>query len=176
MKRINLVKYGFVRNQEEDFSDDGNRFQCYKVGKRVRVSKLVADGEVYISARIDGNKLDYAEYSVLPHYKSLDVLNGVSISTIEESDLIELYSNCLEYEKEYEETEKNSVFPTREELINLYSEIKAIRQNELEIIKSKIDIDKLSNLHKYQVEMILDYYKSLKSLANIKQQVEQMMV
>ena len=53
MQRINLTKYGFIRDREEDFSDDGNRFQGYRVGKRVRVSKLVADGDAYISATIN---------------------------------------------------------------------------------------------------------------------------
>lgn len=167
MKRINLVKYGFVRNPEEDFSDDGNRFQCYKVGKNIRVSKLVSDGCAYISASIAKNKLTYDEYSVLPHYNSLDVLNGVDISSINEEDLINLYNNCLEYEKEYEEAEKNSVFPTREELINLYSEIKAIRQNELEIIKDRLTLDKLSNLNEYSARSVLNHYKSLKNSANV---------
>ena len=53
MKKIMMNKYGFVRWPEEDFSDDGNRFYCYKVGNRVRVSKLVSDGVAYISARVD---------------------------------------------------------------------------------------------------------------------------
>lgn len=30
MNRINLIKYGFVRWPEEDFSDDGNK-NCLKI-------------------------------------------------------------------------------------------------------------------------------------------------
>ena len=39
-----MTKYGFKRWKDGDFSDDGNRFTCYRVGKRVSVSKLVSDG------------------------------------------------------------------------------------------------------------------------------------
>ena len=70
MTRINMTKYGFVRWPEEDFSDDGARFTCYRVGERVRVSKTTYQGEVFISARIDGRKLSYNEYSVLEHYNA----------------------------------------------------------------------------------------------------------
>ena len=58
MKRIELVKYGFIRSPEDDFSDDGNRFTCYRVGK-VRVSKLISHGDAFISARIDDYILPY---------------------------------------------------------------------------------------------------------------------
>ena len=99
MKKINLTKYGFIRTPEEDFSDDGNRFTCYKVGK-VRVSKLVDRGDVYIDADMDDCRLHYEEYSTLPHCKSLNALNGISLGNITEEDLIKLYNDCIEYEKE----------------------------------------------------------------------------
>ena len=63
MERITMTKYGFIRSKEDDFSDDGNRFTCYRVGK-VRISKLVSDGEAYIDAYIDSGMLPYDIYSL----------------------------------------------------------------------------------------------------------------
>ena len=116
MKKIMMTKFGFVRWPEEDFSDDGNRFTCYRVGDRVRVSKLVADGYAYIDARIDGTVLLYEVYGNLPHYKALGKLNGVPVSSLTEQDLLDLCEACLYYEKEYNEAEANVEFPNLEEL------------------------------------------------------------
>ena len=96
MKRIELTKYGFIRSKEDDFSDDGNRFTCYRVGK-VRVSKLVSEGEAYISASIDDYLLPYETYSKLPHYRDLDALNGVSASDITEEDIQKTYDSFREF-------------------------------------------------------------------------------
>ena len=85
MTRINLVKYGFIRDAAEDFSDDGNRFQVYKVG-RVRVTKLVSDGEAYIDGDINDCRLPYEVYSKLPHYKAIGRLNGVSLASLTEDE------------------------------------------------------------------------------------------
>jgi hypothetical protein len=102
MKRINLSKYGFEHRPECDFIDDGHRFQVYG-GPGVKVTKLVSDGYAYISgeAQID-DRLVYSEYSSLPHYKTLDKLNGVHIGTITEEDLEQLYSDCYAYASEWE--------------------------------------------------------------------------
>lgn len=116
MKRIELAKFGFIRWKEEDFSDDGNRFTCYRVGKRVCVSKLVSDGEAYIDARIDSYELPYEVYSQLPCYRELGNLNGVSVSSITEEDIQKLYEDCLTYEKAYDEAIANIKWPTETEL------------------------------------------------------------
>ena len=46
MERINLTKFGFVRSPQDDFSDDGSRFTCYRRPgvEKVRISKLVSGG------------------------------------------------------------------------------------------------------------------------------------
>ena len=111
-----MTKYGFKRWKEEDFSDDGNRFTCYKVGKRVRVSKLVSEGEAYIDAGIDYGDLPYEVYSKLPCYRELSALNGVSTSSITEEDLQKLYEDCLTYEKAYDEAYNSIKWPTETEL------------------------------------------------------------
>ncbi len=106
-----MTKYGFERWPEEDFTDDGSKFTCYKVG-RVRVSKCVSDGDAYIAARIDGYILPFEVYSQLPHYRAMDYLNGVAVEDLTDDDLIKLYNNCLEYEKEYNEAEQTIELPT----------------------------------------------------------------
>ena len=123
MKRIELAKYGFIRWPEEDFSNDGNRFTCYRVGKRVRVSKLVSDGEAYIRASIDCGMLPYDIYSKLPYYKMLGALNGVSVSSITEEDLQELYEACISYETAYDRALAEMTWPTKEALANKAREL-----------------------------------------------------
>lgn len=179
MKKIMMNKYGFERWQEEDFSDDGHRFTCYKVGNRVRVSKLVADGEVYISARIDGTKLPYEVYSKLPHYKILDDLNGVSLASIDEEDLIQLYLACVAYEQEYNLAEANLKLPTIEEIelqcslviANVHRQIAeaecAIKNN---IIKLMVNLDS------YKWDSLKHYYNSLlKEVDNYKKYPKQLL-
>jgi hypothetical protein len=131
MKKIMMSKYGFVRWPEADFSDDGNRFTCYKAGDRVRVSKLVSDGVAYISASINGCKLPYEVYSSLPHYKHLDDLNGVSCISLTDDQLVELYFTCMAYEKEYTAAEASLVMPTFAEIREQCIKVKAKRVSEL---------------------------------------------
>lgn len=117
MKKIMMTKYGFVRWPSEDFSDDGNRFTCYKAGERVRVSKLVSDGEVYIDATIYGTKLPYDVYRKLPHYSAMSRLNGVSAASLTDADLEQLYNDCLKYEQEYAAAEQSIQLPTLAEIM-----------------------------------------------------------
>ena len=123
MERILMTKYGFKRWKDGDFSDDGNRFTCYRVGKRVSVSKLVSDGEAYIDASIDDGKLPYEVYSKLPYYKMLGALNGVSVSSITEEDLQELYEACISYEIAYDRALAEMNWPTKEEIANKAREL-----------------------------------------------------
>lgn len=164
MKKIMMNKYGFERWQAEDFSDDGNRFYCYKAGKRVRVSKLVSDGRVYISARIDDIKLPYEVYSKLPHYKLLDKLNGVSLNSINDFDLITLYNDCLAYEKEYTDAENSIVMPTLKELEDHCKTIRAIRQSEIDVIEHLLKtnvIVLMENLSNYKWSKLKESYEDL---------------
>jgi hypothetical protein len=162
MKKIMMTKYGFLRWPEEDFSDDGNRFTCYKVGDCVRVSKLVADGEVYISARIDGIKLPYDVYSALPHYRALDALNGVSLSSITEADLYILYENCVAYEQEYKNAENNIALPTLDEIKEQCRrvQLKAIDEfNEIEELLQRKAVALALTLTDYKWASIRKYLK-----------------
>lgn len=127
MQKLYLNKYGFIRWPEEDFSDDGNRFTCFRLTPvgRLRLSKHVSCGEVYLSCRIDGD-LPYEIYCALPSYnKAVWGLNGRSLSALTDKDLEDFYSTCLSYEREYEEAEKKLVYPTLEEVKNQCHKIEA---------------------------------------------------
>ena len=117
MKRIILTKYGFIRFPEEDFHDDGNNFTCYRFSDtNSHVSKLVADGQAYLSAHVEGN-LPHEIYSKLPHYKRATWdFNGISVASLTDALLQEFYQSCVEYEREYQEAEASIKYPTECEL------------------------------------------------------------
>ncbi len=134
MKRINLIKYGFVRWPEADFSDDGNHFVCYRAGKQVEVSKLVSNGEAYLSASssVGRGTLPYDVYSKLPHYHDSNwKWNGVSVDSLTDQDLEDFYNACILYEQEYEAAEAALVYPTLEELTERTQQLQALRLQEL---------------------------------------------
>jgi hypothetical protein len=169
MKRIELTKYGFIRSKEDDFSDDGNRFTCYKVGK-VRVSKLVSEGEAYISARIDDYLLPYETYSQLPHYRDLDALNGVSASDITEEDLQKLYEDCISYEKEYDDAYNSIKWPTENELRIKAGAYKLAWRECIIKLEEAIKFNAIAlitNLSEYYFKEFQRYYKQV--LSNAKQ-------
>ena len=131
MKKIMMTKYGFVRWPEQDFTDDGNRFQAYRVGERVRVTKCTFNGEAFIDATIDGTKLSYNVWGSLPHYSATCKLNGVSIDSLTDQDLIDLYEACLAYEREYTDAENNIQLPTLKEIEIQCKKVQTKRQLEL---------------------------------------------
>lgn len=160
MERINLTKYGFIRSKEDDFSDDGNRFTCYKVGN-VRVSKLVSDGIVYINGNRDDYSLDYETYSKLPHFQAVGRLNGVGQSSLTENDLIQLYNDCVAYDNEYNEAYKNVVWPSKEELINARNVILSAKRKQFKEIESMFTVEKFIKLDEYAVRNLKSYMNSL---------------
>lgn len=168
MKRINMKKYGFIRNEEEDFHDDGNNFKVYATGpnSRLRISKLVSDGRVYLSSDMNGNKLDCTEYSKLPHYKdAVWNYNGIAMDSLTDEDLVNFYNTCVEYEKEYIEAESKITFPTIEEIRNQCFIINKIRQQEIKEVEELLQKASLNLFLKgtsdYELRSIRDYYKNL---------------
>ena len=168
MKRIELQKFGFVRAPELDFSDDGNRFTCYTVGK-VRVSKTTWNGEVFLAGRIEDATVPYDIYSQLPHYKALDKLNGVSIASLEEQDIRDLFNACVEYSKEYSEAKANLVYPTVDELKAQFQRIKdhniKLYEEATQLIKDNA-LGLLMSESKWRIDSIKRYYKTLEGRAN----------
>jgi hypothetical protein len=167
MTRINLVKYGFIRWPEEDFSDDGNHFTCYRVGKRVRVSKLVSDGEVYLSAdsQVGNGTLPYEVYSKLPHYKqsSWDY-NGVQITDLTEQDLKDLYDACIAYEQEYEAAENAIEYPSLEEIRDKASRITNHAMLELSKIENRLNRnmrEAITKFSSYEWKQLQEYFNAI---------------
>ena len=168
MKKIVMTKYGFIRNEREDFSDDGNRFQGWATSpnSRLRISKHVSDGHVYLSCDMNGCKLSYEEYSKLPHYqKSGWEYNGVSIESLTDQDMIDFYNACVAYEQEYIEAESKVVFPTIAEIRNQCFIINKIRQQEIKEVEELLQKASLNLFLKgtsdYELRSIRDYYKNL---------------
>ncbi len=167
MTRINLVKYGFVRTPEDDFSDDGNRFQAYKVG-RVSVTKLVSDGEAYIDGDINDGKLPYEVYSKLPHYPLLGKLNGISVAALTEEDLQDLYADCQAYEVEYTNVENSIVYPTIEEIRDKASRITNHRMLELSKIENMLNRNMrevITKFSPYEWKQLKEYFNNLVNAA-----------
>lgn len=166
MKKIMMTKYGFVRWPEQDFSDDGSRFLAYRAGERVRVTKCTYNGEAFISARIDGAKLPYEAYSMLPHYSALDKLNGVSIATLTDQDMVDLYEACLVYEQEYTEAENTIVLPTLSEIKIQCMRVRAKRQEELAEINRHFTVAVAAKVEKWEWTNIRDYLLSIANLVD----------
>ena len=162
MQRIVLTKYGFVRTPEKDFTDDGNHFTCYRVGKVV-VSKLVADGAAYISGYMDG-ELPYEVYSKLPHYSELDRLNGVPVSAVNEESIQRLYEACISYEKEYGDALSKIVYPTFEELQSHANKLNATYHKLISEIENEVK-EKVAKMllggSDYDFKHLRDYYSNL---------------
>ena len=168
MKRINMTKYGFIRNEREDFHDDGNNFKGYATGpnSRLRISKLVSEGRAYLSSDMNGCKLDYTEYSKLPHYREATwKYNGIDMDSLTEQDMFNWYNACVEYEKEYIEAESQLVFPTIEEIRNQCIRIRNIRRQELNNITKLINENGTKLLLElksdYDLRQLRDYYQKL---------------
>lgn len=132
MKRIILTKYGFTRFPEQDFHDDGNNFTCYRFSNTDNhISKLVADGQAYLSCHVVG-QLPYDVYSKLPNYrKSNWDFNGIPVASLTDALLQEFYQSCVDYEREYQEAENQTVWPTMDELTEKCKEIVSFKHKEL---------------------------------------------
>jgi hypothetical protein len=164
MKRVDMVKYGFVRTPESDFSDDGTRFYTYRVGERVQVTKATYKGEAYIDGTIHGTKLPYEVYSKLPHYAAIGKLNGVSISSLTDQDLIDLYEACVAYEQEYTEAENNIQMPPLDEIKAQCLKVQAKRMTEfaeIEKLMSENAMKLALKLSKWQWATLRDYLENL---------------
>jgi hypothetical protein len=178
-----LAKYGFVRDPENDFYDDGSRFYTFKVG-RVRVTKHVSDGRAYIDGTITDGKLPYYVYSKLPHYIALGALNGVATETVTEEALQQLYQDCVAYEKEYTDAENAIVYPTVEEIRTQCQKIHLKALQELKDIERLLEgkmIALATTLSDYESRRLLNYLREIEKRASkydsdlkIEEQVERM--
>ena len=166
MKKIMMTKYGFVRWPEQDFIDDGSKFDAYRVGTRVRITKTTYNGEAYIDGDIpNGTKLPYEVYSQLPHYKAISKLNGVSIESLADDDLFELYEACLAYEKEYTDAENTIQMPTLEEIAQQCRRIRAKLAQELHELNEQFCLTNCDKISKWEWTNVREYTLAIASTA-----------
>lgn len=172
MKRINMTKYGFIRTPEDDFSDDGNRFICFKAGEyeNVRISKLVSDGQAYLSAQAYCN-LPYEIYGNLPNYQAATwTYNGVDIESLTDEDMQKFYKACCDYAQECIDAEASTKYPTLEE-IKVRCELvqkKCLKDYEeaAKVVAEATINGTILNVSKYYIPFIFEYLKNLKSAVN----------
>ena len=161
MTRINLIKYGFTRFPEEDFSDDGNRFTCYRFSDtNSHISKLVADGQVYLSAHVSG-QLPYEVYSKLPNYQAATwSYNGISVASLTYEMLQDFFRACVQYEKEYQAAEASIEYPTECELLAKCIRIQnklILEMNELETLIGEHAVEAAVKFSKWEWEQLQKY-------------------
>ena len=172
MKRINMAKYGFIRTPDDDFSDDGNRFTCYQAGEyeNVRISKLVSDGQVYLSAQADCN-LPYEIYGKLPNYQAATwEYNGVDLESLTDEDLHNFYKACCAYAQECIDAEANTKYPTLEEIEVRCELIKKKCWNDYDdakqLVVNAVESGAILEVSKYYLPFIFEYLKNLKNAIN----------
>lgn len=161
MTRVILTKYGFTRFPEEDFHDDGNNFTCYRFSNtNSHVSKLVADGQAYLSVHVNGN-LPYEVYSNLPHYKRATWdFNGISVASLTDALLQDFYMSCVEYEREYQAAEASIKYPTECELLAKCIRVQnklILEMNELETLIGEHAVEAAVKFSKWEWEQLQKY-------------------
>jgi hypothetical protein len=161
MTRINLTKYGFIRFPEEDFSDDGNRFTCYRFSDtNSYISKLVADGQVYLSAHVSG-QLPYEAYSKLPNYQAATwSYNGISVASLTDEMLQDFFNACVMYEKEYQAAEASIEYPCELELRHKCARIQSKlthEAKELEDLIGEHAVEAAVKLSKWEWQKLQEY-------------------
>jgi hypothetical protein len=172
MKRINLAKYGFIRTPDDDFSDDGAYFRCYQAGEyeNIRISKLVSDGQVYLSAQVDCN-LPFEVYGKLPHYQAASwKYNGVDLESLTDKDMQNFYKACCAYAQECIDTEAETKYPTLEEVEDRCRLVQAKQQTDYDeaakLIAEATLNGKITKLGTWDLTYIFDYLRSLKNAVN----------
>lgn len=172
MKRINMAKYGFIRTPDDDFSDDGNRFTCYQAGEyeNIRISKLVSNGQVYLSSQVDCN-LPYEIYGKLPHYNEATwKYNGVNLESLTDEDMQNFYKACCAYAQECIDTEAETKYPTLEELEARCELIQKKCRNDYDeakqLVVKAVESGAILNLDRYYLTSVFEYLKNLRDIVN----------
>jgi len=165
MTRINLVKYGFIRFPEEDFSDDGNRFTCYRFSDtNSHISKLVADGQAYLSVHVSG-QLPYEVYSKLPNYQAATwSYNGISVASLTDEMLQDFFRACVQYEKEYQAAEASIEYPSECELLAKCIRIQnklILEMNKLETLIGENAVEAATKFSKWEWERLQECLKHM---------------
>lgn len=127
---------GFVRREDLDFSDDGNRFRGFEY-KGMPITTLRSHDETYLSIRVDyleNKSFTHNEWYKTEEYKLCDEFNGVD--EIDLDKLIENLEKVIAKVNELNEKANN-------EEINV-DEVKKAAKNEIEMAK-KVIVDFTEN-------------------------------
>lgn len=153
---VNLLKNGFIRREDLDFTDDGARFTAYEYNGIV-VTKTTYNGEYFISIRVDylkGFNFIYDDYSNKDWYKLCDEFNGVR-----EVDVEKLKENINIIKKGVDELEEEiKKDPINIELIeeSLNRELKEV----CDFINEYKDVD-IMKFSTYEISNLKRYFNSL---------------
>lgn len=161
MTRINLTKYGFTRFPEEDFSDDGNRFTCYRFSDtNSHISKLVSNDQAYLSVHVSG-QLPYDVYSKLPNYQAATwSYNGISVASLTDEMLQDFFRACVQYEKEYQAAEAAIEYPTECELLAKCVRIQnklILEINEIKTLMGAHALEAATKFSKWEWQKLQEY-------------------
>ena len=160
---IRMTSHGFMRSPEDDFTDDGNRFTCYRLPDvpNVRVSVCVDRGEYYISARDESCELTYEEYSKLPCYHEMDMLNGCSESYVKEN--MQKFIECIHtYENAYREAVNNLQQVSDDEIKEIYkNKYRDLLMKMINDIRSRINFNIFNIKSEWDFKRLKEYYDNL---------------
>ena len=132
MNKINLGKYGFVRKPESDFNDDGNHFKAYMING-ILFTYLRSGNRLYLSGRghtVGVRTLNWEDYSKLPSYKKLNMLNGKDVDMLTEQDFLDLVEVAEKYSEEFNHCFETLPDIPREDILHKLMEIRAKRTAE----------------------------------------------
>ena len=107
--------------------------------------------------------------SKLPHYPAVHKLNGVTVSTLTEDDLQELYEACQAYEVEYTNAENSIKYPTLEEIQEKAVKLTAkslLELSKIESLMSKYALEAAAKFSPYEWKTLQEYTKNL--MADVK--------
>lgn len=168
MNTKTVKNYNFVRREDLDFSDDGNRFRGYSY-KGLPITTLYLDGCVYCHVRPD-----YLQYNGIPwemwketeEYKLCDKYNGTS-EFIDLDDLANICEKVLAKPNSMKVELDN--MDVSEQKTKVFS-VLLKEQNELNVFIAKAENfnwfklfmdDKLSD---WEMKKVRDYLKSIKNI------------
>lgn len=154
---VNLLKKGFERREDLDFTDDGARFTAYEY-EGIVVTKTTWNKEYFISVRVDylrDNEFTYDDYAEKDWYKLCDEFNGVA-----EVDVDKLIENIKIIKKGIEDLKQEiKKDPIDVELIEKHL------KEELEEIGDFIRENKTINILRFsesEIRILKSYFDSLK--------------
>lgn len=133
---IRYSAFGIERTPEDDFSDDGTRFTAYRLPNGMEMTVAKDSDDIYLSVNKPYNKeVSYEEYSSLPHYKDLDMYNGVRKDSVDLSKVIDASNKYL---NEYNELLKKK---------GIKPETRTNKELRLDSIKRQIENNEASIKH-----------------------------